>query len=68
MGEYFECEIRMEDETTVGTVWLRILPRIGEFMRVTYPETTYNFRITDVAHFVGDDKVGHRIQLYFSND
>jgi hypothetical protein len=66
MGDYFECEVKRnnEEETSIGKVYLRLLPRIGEFMRITFDSNIYNCRVTDIAHFVGGEMVGHRVQIY----
>ncbi|RKN86760.1 hypothetical protein [Paenibacillus ginsengarvi] len=66
MGEYFECELRINntDETLVTNVWLRILPRIGEHISTKSDGKTHRLKVTDIWHFAGDRKTGHRIIIY----
>ncbi|PSJ93866.1 hypothetical protein C7R93_16930 [Brevibacillus fortis] len=66
MGEYFECEVKRnnEDETFVATVSLRLLPRIGEHIKIATDQNVYSFKVTDIWHFVAGSQGGHIVQIY----
>ncbi|WP_409174388.1 hypothetical protein [Brevibacillus fortis] len=66
MGDYFECEVRRnnEDETHVATISLRLLPRIGEHIKIATDQNVYSCKVTDIWHFVGGKNAGHTVQIY----
>lgn len=69
MGDYFECELRMEDadkEIFVTKIWLRLLPRVGENIQTVFPHDNLirNLVVKNVWHLAGDNKVGHRVMIY----
>lgn len=68
MGDYFECELRLEDETVVTTVNLRLLPRIGEHIGTKLEGSLHKFIVTDIWHWAGDKMTGHRITIYVKHD
>ncbi|OCT12653.1 hypothetical protein A8709_33115 [Paenibacillus pectinilyticus] len=69
MGEYFECELRLngEYETKITTVNFRLLPRIGEHISTKLDGITHQFKITDIWHWVGDKMTGHEIIIYVNH-
>ena len=70
MGEYFECELRLNDdknETKITTVNLRLLPRIGEHIATTVNGSTHQFKINDIWHWAEDKMTGHKIIIYVNH-
>lgn len=72
MGDYFECEVRLDDknETFITKVNLRVLPRIGEHLQTVleHDKKPHNFIIKDIWHFAGDIMTGHRIIIFVNHD
>ncbi|OKP81621.1 hypothetical protein A3842_11115 [Paenibacillus sp. P3E] len=69
MGEYFECELKLndKDETFVAMINLKILPRIGEHIGTIVKGSMHRFKVTDIWHWAGDKKTGHRITIYVNH-
>lgn len=66
MGEYFECELLLDDEkeTFVAKINLRLLPRIGEHIGTRLKGSMHRFIVTDIWHWAGDKMTGHKITIY----
>lgn len=69
MGDYFECELKInnQEETAVCTVWLQLLPRIGEHIGTKVNGSIHRFKVTDIWHFAGDKMTGHKIIIYVNH-
>ncbi|RYI30517.1 hypothetical protein EVU96_08875 [Bacillus infantis] len=67
MGEYFECELRLNSgETHVTNIWLRLLPRTGEYIatKLNHDGNVHEFIVKEIWHWAGDDKTAHKVVIY----